>query len=546
MKKNMKTIDGQMLKNMIITGTNILQKNKNAINDLNVFPVPDGDTGTNMTLTISSVANEVKKLSNTATIAEVAKVASNGALRGARGNSGVILSQIFRGFASGLTDKIEATPHDLAFAFSEASVAAYKAVMKPKEGTILTIIREFGEKATEIADNHDNVKEFLKEAYNYAEEVLLKTPEMLEELKQAEVVDAGGKGFLHIIEGFIDGMVDLEPELYTDSDISISSDSIKKIDTSNILFEYCTEVMIKRGPKQNANMKTLNMFLNKSGDSIVLVEDDEVIKVHIHTNNPGKVLEEALKMGRLVHIKIENMKEQHEDIISKQEENKKNEPAKEIGFVSVASGSGLENIMKDLGADYVVNGGQSMNPSTDDLLLAVNNVNANSIIILPNNKNIILSAKQVIDVVKDKNIYVIDTTNIPQGISTLLAYNPSELIEKNLDNLQKSYKNLKSAEITYAVRNTVVDDKKINTNDILGIIQGKIEKVGKKVFETVIDTIDAMIDQDSELISIYYGEGINENDAKKVKEYILKKYPDCDVELQFGGQPVYYYIISVE
>ncbi|OGO85118.1 MAG: hypothetical protein A2Y22_06570 [Clostridiales bacterium GWD2_32_59] len=542
----MKTIDGQMLKNMIITGTNILQKNKNAINDLNVFPVPDGDTGTNMTLTISSVANEVKKLSNTATIAEVAKVASNGALRGARGNSGVILSQIFRGFASGLTDKIEATPHDLAFAFSEASVAAYKAVMKPKEGTILTIIREFGEKATEIADNHDNVKEFLKEAYNYAEEVLLKTPEMLEELKQAEVVDAGGKGFLHIIEGFIDGMVDLEPELYTDSDISISSDSIKKIDTSNILFEYCTEVMIKRGPKQNANMKTLNMFLNKSGDSIVLVEDDEVIKVHIHTNNPGKVLEEALKMGRLVHIKIENMKEQHEDIISKQEENKKNEPAKEIGFVSVASGSGLENIMKDLGADYVVNGGQSMNPSTDDLLLAVNNVNANSIIILPNNKNIILSAKQVIDVVKDKNIYVIDTTNIPQGISTLLAYNPSELIEKNLDNLQKSYKNLKSAEITYAVRNTVVDDKKINTNDILGIIQGKIEKVGKKVFETVIDTIDAMIDQDSELISIYYGEGINENDAKKVKEYILKKYPDCDVELQFGGQPVYYYIISVE
>ncbi|HCC06673.1 MAG TPA: dihydroxyacetone kinase [Clostridiales bacterium] len=542
----MEKINGQTLKNMIITGANILQKNKNAINDLNVFPVPDGDTGTNMTLTILSVAREVKKLGSATTIAEVAKVASNGALRGARGNSGVILSQIFRGFASGLTDKTEATTQDLAIAFSEASIAAYKAVMKPKEGTILTIVREFAEKTTEIADNHEDVNEFLKEAYDYAQEVLLKTPEMLEELKQAGVVDAGGKGFLYIIEGFINGMVTEEPELCNDSDICIVPDNIKKIDTSDILFEYCTEFMLERELKQSSNIKNLNTFLNKSGDSIVLVEDDEVIKVHIHTNNPGKVLEEALKMGRLIHIKIENMKEQHQDIIAKQEETKKNEPTKEIGFVSVVSGSGLENIMKDLGADYVVNGGQSMNPSTDDLLNAVNNINAKNIIILPNNKNIILSAKQVIDVVKDKNIYVIDTTNIPQGISALLSYNPSELIEKNLENAQKSYKDLKSAEITYAVRNTVIGDKKINKNDILGIIQGEIKKVGKKVFETVVDTIDAMVDEDSELISIYYGEGVKENDATKIKEYIMNKYPDCDVDLQFGGQPVYYYIISVE
>ncbi|OGO84441.1 MAG: hypothetical protein A2Y24_03220 [Clostridiales bacterium GWE2_32_10] len=542
----MEKINGQIFKNMIITGANILQENKNIINELNVFPVPDGDTGVNMALTVLSVAKEVKNLELSATVSEVAKVASNGALRGARGNSGVILSQIFRGFANGLADKNEATVNDMALAFSEAEVAAYKAVMKPKEGTILTIVREFAKKANEIAPEYEDIEKFLQEAYNHAEEVLARTPQMLKELEQAGVVDAGGKGFLCIIQGFISGMIKEEPELLLDSDAAHSTQNTQKVKEAEILYEYCTEFIVERKLKMNNKMKDLDTFLNKMGDSIVLVEDEGIIKVHIHTNNPGKVLEEALKTGRLLTVKIENMKEQHEDIITKKENKIQNEIKKEIGYVSVANGTGITNIMQDLGTDYVVNGGQSMNPSTDDLIKAVQSVNANNVIILPNNKNIILSAKQVENVIKDKQIYIIDTINIPQGISVLLAYNPSETVEKNIENAKRAFKDLKSAEITYAIKDTVVGEHKIKKNDILGIVQGEIKKVGKDIHKTVTETIDMMIDDSSELISIYYGQDVNEAAANNIKEYTQKKYPNCDIEVQFGGQQVYYYIISVE
>ncbi len=545
----MKKIDGKMLKNMIISGANTLQMHKNEVNELNVFPVPDGDTGTNMALTVLAVAKEVSKLDDSATICEVAKIASSAALRGARGNSGVILSQIFRGISNGLTDKKEATVQDLAIAFSEAANSAYKAVMKPKEGTILTIVRVFGEKLNEEVEKYTDIKEYLKVGMNHANEILDQTPDMLAELKQAGVVDAGGKGFLYIIEGFISGISNTKLDINSDTESDVSLEKIKSMENVNINLEYCTEFILDRKLINQSEFKNLDSFLKKNGDSIVLAEDDNLVKVHVHTNNPGKVLEEGLKMGRLITIKIENMKEQHENIIVNEQlkkEEKKQEPRKSVGFISVATGEGLESVMLDLGCDHVVNGGQSMNPSTEDLVSAVENVNADNIIILPNNKNIIMAAKQVADVVTDKKIHVIDTVNIPQGIMSLITYNVSDDIEKNIKKISSNMKKIKSAEVTYAVRNTTIGNKKIHENDILGIVQGEIQKVGKDLEKTVIDTIGAMIDEDSEIVSIYYGEGIEEEKAKNIKNKIEEKHKNCEVELQYGGQPVYYYIISVE
>ncbi len=538
-------IDGKKLKNMIISGANNLDNNKNLVNALNVFPVPDGDTGTNMSLTMSSAVKEVKNTKKDDVFSIIDAIA-NGSLMGARGNSGVILSQIFRGFAKGLksVENIDCT--SLANAFMEGSNTAYKAVMKPTEGTILTVIRESAEYAVKAAVGCASIELLLERTIEKANKTLERTPDMLPVLKQAGVVDAGGKGLIYIFEGMYNYLRTEEIiEVSEKSDIlETETEEINfHMDEQEIMFGYCTEFFLK------ANGVDVNAFRNQLaelGDSIVVVGDDNIVKVHIHSNNPGKILEKALERGELSKIKIENMREQHRQLIVFDKEDIETPiEMKQYGFIAVAMGEGISSIFQDLGTDVVIEGGQTMNPSTEDILNSINTIHAENIIIFPNNGNIILAANQAKSL-SNKNVIVALTKTIPQGISALMAVDIDKLPEDNIRKIERAISDVKTGLITYAVRSSNFDGKDIEEGDILGIIDGKISKVGPRISDVSEKIIDEMINESSSLVSIYYGNDIEEKEAKTLVDYIQKKYSDCEIEMHHGGQPLYYYIISVE
>ncbi|MGE5632913.1 MAG: DAK2 domain-containing protein [Caulobacteraceae bacterium] len=546
-------IEGTQLKNMIISGANNLENNKALVNALNVFPVPDGDTGTNMSLTIQSAVKEIKNARDNE-LYTIAEAAANGSLMGARGNSGVILSQIFRGFAKAMKTDSEVNIKVLANALMEGSNTAYKAIMKPTEGTILTVIRETGEHAVKIADRCSDALALMEEVVIKANKVLEKTPEMLPVLKNAGVVDAGGKGLIYILEGMYQALktgalVELNPE----SEMEMQAQLVDKpvfID-GEIRFGYCTEFFIKA--KQIDREKYKNAIADL-GDSQVVVGDENLVKVHIHTNNPGKVLELALQHGELSKIKIDNMREQHrallvkeEDFKAAQEEESKAEdaPMEKYGAVTVAMGEGISDIFRDLGANEIIEGGQTMNPSTEDILKSVNKVNAENVFIFPNNSNIILAANQAKSLSK-KNVAVAPTKTIPQGIAAIMALDYDRSIEENIKKIEKAITGVKSGLITYAVRNSTFDGINIEEGNILGMVEGKIKNVGENTLEVSTNILAEMVDEDSSLISIYYGNDITEEEAQKLVDHIGETYPDCEIELHYGGQPLYYYILSVE
>lgn len=547
------SIDGYLLKKFIIFGANMLAENKEKVDELNVFPVPDGDTGTNMSLTVLAAAKEVEKI-NTPNIYDVSKAASNGSLRGARGNSGVILSQLFRGFSKGLEGKDTANSDDLALAFVKAKETAYKAVMKPKEGTILTIAEALSEKAVEMSYKTDDINEMMKEVIEHTKNVLKKTKDMLPQLKQAGVVDAGGRGLLYIIEGGFENIDNDNVEIYDTSsnNVNLEFSKPKGIENIEIKYGYCTEFFINIKNSDEKTEKDLKSYLQSIGDSIVMVSDEDIIKVHVHTNNPGNVLERAIKIGDLENIKIENMRIQHTNRISfsekTEDENIEVLEKKEIGFVVVSSGDGLSNIFKELGADKIIEGGQTMNPSTDDIISAIEQVNADNIIVLPNNKNIILAAQQASELIKDKKVEVLITKTIPQGMSAIINFMPGNSFEENINAMKESIEAVCTGQITYAVRNTVIDNKKINEGDFLCMIEDEIILVEKNLKNGIEKLIDKMIDknENSTFITLYYGKDVTKEDAERIKENVIKKYPDFDVELQSGNQPVYYYIVSIE
>mgnify|MGYP001287490433 FL=1 len=535
-------IHGLHLKEMIISGANNLENNKALVNSLNVFPVPDGDTGTNMSLTMSSAVKEISKCKDL-DVSLIADSAATGSLMGARGNSGVILSQIFRGFAKGLKNVKEIDSLALANALMEGSNTAYKAVMKPTEGTILTVIRESAEFGIKIAKSTPNIANFLEKVIEKANETLSKTPEMLPILKQAGVVDAGGKGLIFILKGMhqrlVTGeIVQLSEAPLEEKDIEIS----KPIYDDEIVYGYCTEFFIKG---KGLNPEEFKKNIIDFGDSIVVVGDENLIKVHIHTNNPGTVIEEALRLGSLSKIKIDNMREQHQELLISEEEKAANQEMKSYGVVAVAMGSGISRIFKDLGVDEIIEGGQTMNPSTEDILKSVDRINAENIIILPNNGNIIMAANQAKSLSK-KNIVVIPTKSIPQGISALMTLDSEKPLEENEKKMNKAIKEVKTGLITYAVRDSNFDGVDIEEGNFLGITDGKISAVGEEITDVINKVMDAMVDEDSSLITIYYGNDVSEDDALKLEEELKANYEDCDVEVHYGGQPLYYYILSVE
>lgn len=545
-------IDGMQLKNMIISGANNLENNKGPVNALNVFPVPDGDTGTNMSLTMQLAVKEIKAVKDIE-VHSVASAAANGSLMGARGNSGVILSQIWRGFAKALKNQKSMDVKALADALMEGSNTAYKAIMKPTEGTILTVIRETAEYAIRISDNfRDNVL-FMEEIIQKANTVLGKTPEMLPVLKNAGVVDAGGKGLIYILEGMYQAlksgeMLELKNAAELEQEYRIEDRPVFK--TEEINFGYCTEFFIKG---KELELEKYRDKIAPLGDSLVVVGDDSILKVHIHTNNPGEVLELALAYGELSKIKIDNMREQHSQLLFKEDENitagkeAKAAPksAEKYGAVAVAMGDGISDIFKDLGASEIIEGGQTMNPSTEDILNSVNKVNAETVFIFPNNSNIILAANQAKSLT-EKNVIVVATKTIPQGISALMALDYDKSIEENNKKIDKAIASVKSGLITYAVRDSNYDGINIEEGNILGMVEGKIGGVGKDIIEVSRKVLDSMIDENSSLISIYYGSDVTREEAQKLKEEIGEFYIDCEIELHFGGQPLYYYILSVE
>lgn len=544
-------IDGMQLKNMIISGANNLENNKGPINSLNVFPVPDGDTGTNMSLTMQSAVREIKSARDSA-VHTVADAASNGSLMGARGNSGVILSQIWRGFAKALKNQEGVDSKTLANALMEGSNTAYKAIMKPTEGTILTVIRETAEHAVKIADNFDDTLLFMEEIINKANSVLMKTPEMLPVLKNAGVVDAGGKGLICIFDGMYQALKTgevLELKQAVEAEKEDAREAMPVFKAEEITFGYCTEFFI-RG--EQINPEKYKDEVAKFGDSLVVAGDDKLLKVHIHTNNPGKVLELALTQGELSKIKIDNMREQHRELLFKEEEYKEAEkpqeapePMEKYGAVAVAMGNGISEIFTDLGADEIIEGGQTMNPSTEDILKSINSVNAETVFIFPNNGNIILAANQAKSLA-EKNVVVVPTKTIPQGIAALMALDAEKSTEENTKRLEKAIGNVKSGLITYAVRNSNYDGINIEEGNILGMVEGKISGVGKDILEVANKVFEAMIDEESSLISMYYGNDVTEEEAQKLAEEIGESYNNCEIELHFGGQPLYYYILSVE
>ena len=556
---NRKTIDASTLSRMFLAGAKNLEAKKEWINELNVFPVPDGDTGTNMTLTIMSAAAEVGALGDT-DMESLAKAISSGSLRGARGNSGVILSQLLRGFTRGVRKYEELDAPLIAAAMERGVETAYKAVMKPKEGTILTVAKEAALKAVEIAEEMEDLEEFFREVFVHAEATLAKTPEMLPVLKEAGVVDSGGQGLLEVFRGAVDGFLGKEVD-YSQFEKS-AAPSVTKISPqaeADIKFGYCTEFIImldKELPEEEEH--SFKEFLISIGDSIVLVADDEIVKVHVHTNHPGQAIERALTYGSLSKMKIDNMREEHQEKLIKdaeklaaqqaEEEEAKaaEQPPKEVGFISVSAGGGLTSIFKDLGVDYLIEGGQTMNPSTEDMLNAIAKVNAKTIYIFPNNKNIILAANQARDLTEDKEIVVVPTKTVPQGISAIISFVPEKNGEENLEAMMEAVSRVKTGQITYAVRDTRIDDKEIHEGDIMGIGDSGILAVGKTKEEVAKETIASMMDEDGEIISLYYGADTEEAEAEALAEELEALYPDCEIEVNQGGQPIYYYIISVE
>ena len=547
------TIDAKMLSKMFLAGANNLDSKKEWINELNVFPVPDGDTGTNMTLTIMSAAKEVASLEDPDMTA-VCKAISSGSLRGARGNSGVILSQLFRGFTKGIKDYDEINVEIMAAAMQIAVETAYKAVMKPKEGTILTVARGAALKAEELFEvGEDNLEIFFSAVIAEAEDVLSKTPEMLPVLKEAGVVDSGGQGLVEVLKGCFDEFMGKEIDL-TITDAMKGSLSSVKIDQNtgaDIKFGYCTEFIIMLSKTFNIKQEMdFKEFLGSVGDSIVVVADDDIVKVHVHTNDPGLAIQKALKYGALSNMKIDNMRLEHQEKVIKMSEKEaaKNEnvPNKPVGFIAVSVGDGIGEIFGGLGVDMLIEGGQTMNPSTEDLLNAIEKIHADTIFILPNNKNIILAANQAASLAEDKNIIVIPTKNVPQGITAVINYVPELSAKDNEKAMNAEICNVKTGQVTYAVRDTVIDEKTIKQGDFMGIGDHGILTVGQKLDEITIDMVAKMMDEERELISIYYGEDVSEEDANNLGAVIEGKYPDCDVELQYGGQPIYYYIVSVE
>ena len=544
------TIDGKILRKMIVGGANEVTKNTASLNALNVFPVPDGDTGTNMAHTVQAAAKEVLKQSSPS-VADVSKAASSGALRGARGNSGVILSQLFRGFAKGLEGKAVAGSEDLAEALEKSSEMAYKAVMKPKEGTMLTIGRAASEAAFEICFEEDDIAECLKFVIRHTDEVLAKTPQMLPALKQAGVVDSGGMGIVCFFKGALEALnVSGEIELLEQAASTVEGTTAAAMNLDDIKFAYCTEFLIELAPagkrqqgvSKNAE-EVLRGYLPTIGDSVVVIEDEGLIKVHVHTNNPGNALEKALQFGQLLNIKIENMKEQHSELL---EFSESNEPPKPLGIVSVVAGAGMAELFMGLGADYVIEGGQSMNPSAEDIANAVERVNAENVIVLPNNKNIVLTAEQAGKLVKGKKVHVVPTLSIPQGVSCMVSNTDSVSIEENIAGMKEAMETVNSGQITHAVRDTVLDGKEIKEGDFLCIYNGEIVLVRKSLKAAAQALVKHMLDQGGSLVSIYHGEGATEKDAEDLAEHIGTKYPDAEVEVYEGKQPLYSYILSVE
>lgn len=549
------TIDAKSLAKMFLAGAQNLESKKEWINDLNVFPVPDGDTGTNMTLTIMSAAKEVAAMEDP-DMMSLCKAISSGSLRGARGNSGVILSQLFRGFTKAIREKDELDIPVIADAFEKAVETAYKAVMKPKEGTILTVAKGAYTRARELANEGcTDLNFFFDEVIKYADEVLLKTPEMLPVLKQAGVVDSGGQGLMQVLKGAYDAFLGKEIDFSAmdapkSAPSSVSAAPQEEVD---IKFGYCTEFIIMLS--RNFNIKNemdFKEYLESIGDSIVVVADDDVVKVHVHTNDPGLAIQKALKYGALSNLKIDNMRLEHQEKLFKAEEAKaqaaKEEqmPHKDVGFIAVSVGDGINEILTGLGVDYIIEGGQTMNPSTEDMLNAIEKVNADTIFILPNNKNIILAANQAQMMVEDKNIVVIPTKTVPQGITAIINYVPDMSVEENAENMKNEIGNVKTGQVTYAVRDTVIDDKEIKQGDYMGIGDEGILSVGGEVPDVTFQMVSEMMNDDLELISIYYGQDIKEEAAQELKERIAEGFPDCDIEIQYGGQPIYYYIVSAE
>ena len=550
---SLEQIDAQSLKSAFITGAKSLEAKKEWINELNVFPVPDGDTGTNMTMTIMSAAKTLAAEEGD-DIASMCKAIAQGSLRGARGNSGVILSQLFRGAAKILKESPVVDVFEIALAFDKASETAYKAVMKPKEGTILTVARAMGEKALEIHDEYDDIIAFLEVVLAYGDETLKKTPEMLPVLKKAGVVDSGGQGLMVILHGILEGLkgnvIELgDVVLSTKSEGSANGAAREDIDTSDIKFGYCTEFIVNLNKEfTDKDEEEFKEFLTSIGDSLVCVADDEVVKIHVHTNDPGLAIQRGLTFGELTNLKIDNMREEHRERVIKGVDQilESQKQKKKMGVISVSAGSGLTSIFKEIGVDVVVEGGQTMNPSTEDILNAVEHLNAETIYILPNNKNIILAAEQAAKIVEDKKVVVIPTKTIPQGITAMISLSEDRSAEENLENATEEISNVKSAQITYAVRNTTIDDVEIHENDVMALGDSGIIGVDKSIDSAVDKALANMIDDSSELVCLYYGEEVSEEDATKLCDELVGKYENVEFELHFGGQPVYYYFISVE
>ena len=557
----MNVIDAKMLQKMFIAGAKNLEAKKEWINELNVFPVPDGDTGTNMTLTIMSAANEVGAIQEP-TMENVAKAISTGSLRGARGNSGVILSQLFRGFTREIKKYDEINVEVLSRACVRAVETAYKAVMKPKEGTILTVAKGLADKSCELLGQSDDLSYVIDEVIKHGDYVLSQTPEMLPVLKQAGVVDSGGQGLMVVMKGAYDALLGKEIDYTLETTGSSSGSMVMDelpLDEADIKFGYCTEFIINLDkPMSEKEESSFKDFLESIGDSIVLVADDEIVKVHVHTNQPGEAFTRALTYGSLSRMKVDNMREEHHERLIKnaekmaaqqkaeEEQAKADEPKKKYGFIAVSVGEGLDEIFKGLNVDYIISGGQTMNPSTEDILNAVDKVNAENIFVLPNNKNIILAANQAESLVEDKNLIVIPSKTIPQGISAMIGFIEDSTPEENKEAMTESMSYVKTGEVTYAVRDTVIDDKEIKEGNIMGIGDEGMLAVGEDIADTTVEMIQAMQDEDSEIVSVYYGEGMSGEDADALAEKITEVLPELEVEIYPGGQPVYYYIVSVE
>ena len=570
------TIDAGMLKNAFLAGAKGLEAKKDWINELNVFPVPDGDTGTNMTLTIMAAAKEVAELENP-TMDQLAKAISSGSLRGARGNSGVILSQLLRGFTKEIKAVEEIDTTILANAMVRGTETAYKAVMKPKEGTILTVAKAMADKGLEMASQTDDIEEFVKQVIEYGDYVLSQTPEMLPVLKQAGVVDSGGQGLMQVVKGAVDGLlgrtVDFSLDTVPDSgnrpaagEKAARGAARTDIDTADIKFGYCTEFIINLEKVYTDKDETeLKSYLESIGDSLVVVSDDEIVKVHVHTNHPGLDFEKALAYGSLSRMKIDNMREEHQERVIQDSERLAREQAareqedkdkatgeeapserREYGFIAVSSGEGLSDIFRGIGADCLIEGGQTMNPSTEDMLKAIERVNAENIFILPNNKNIIMAAQQARDLTEDKNIIVIPSRTVPQGITALVNFMPDLGPEENTRTMTEEMGNVRTAQITYAVRTTNIDGIDIEEGDIMALGDHGILAVGKSVDGVALEAMKEMLDDESELVTIYYGADVSEHEAKVLEEQAQEQYPDKEIELQYGGQPIYYYLISAE